>query len=235
MSIVVAVAVVLAVLGVQRAWAGWTDRSSRPRHRAAEAGFRWAGPVEAVGRVQEGALATSAEPQPPAADAPPLIVAERADPLGRSVVAVGPGKSGPIAGSLGATGDPGLRAPSDGHPSERSPSEVIGQISARRAEKEAVPSGSPAWQAADLDEHDLVEALARAVGRNITPDGLEWLIRRQQPGVATAVASPTPPVPTSPSPDALDPNNSAPPTPLLAPPGASGDRHPSAKRGHTKP
>lgn len=215
MAIVVGVAVVLAVLGVQQGWVAWTDRSSRPRLRAAEAGFRQAGHVQAVGSAQEGALATAEEPQPPAADAPPLIVAERADPQGRSLVAVGPGGSSPTVGSRGASGHPVLTESPGGPPSDRSPDELIRQISARRAEKEALASGSPAWQAADLDERNLVEALAGAVGQNVTPDGLEWLIRRQRPAVATVAPSPTPPTPTPPTPthrgpDALHADSSPP-------------------------
>jgi hypothetical protein len=93
----------------------------------------------------------------------------------------------------------GLTEPPGGRPVERSADQRIRRICQRRVEKATLPPGSPAWQAADLEERELLESLARG---SITRDGLEWLIARQQPEVATRAAAITPPACSSPAPPA---------------------------------
>ena len=75
------------------------------------------------------------------------------------------------------------------------------------AESSAPSEGSPRRQAADLDEHDLVELLSRGVGRSITADGLEWLLRLHHPGAATPVPAVESPPPALPRADAADPTS----------------------------
>ncbi len=72
------------------------------------------------------------------------------------------------------------------------PGALVQQIRARRAEKEAVPTDTPAWRAADLAEQALVAALARG---GLTPDGIEWLIGRVHPGPETSAGTPRRPTP----------------------------------------
>ena len=96
----------------------------------------------------------------------------------------------------------GITAPLREQPGE-SPDTLIRQICARRAEKHASPTGSPAWRVADLAEQELIAALARG---GITPDGIEWLVRRLQPWSATFSAPdppPTPAPPTTPGTDSI--------------------------------
>ncbi len=53
--------------------------------------------------------------------------------------------------------------------------ELVRRIRARRADRETLPSGGPAWSAAAAEERLLTDALRRR-STTITPEGLAWLI-----------------------------------------------------------
>jgi hypothetical protein len=232
--IVVGAAVALAVLGIQWILTAWTDRSERARPRGSRRGSRRANAASAIDVAAEGFGATPAKAKPAKAKASPLTLAERQYPVGTSLIAVGPGRSSPTVDDPSPGTHPDLALSLAGHAGGRSPGGVAGKAPAGRTEYETLTSGSAEWQAADLDARELVESLARGVGTNITADGLEWLIRRQRSGAATATGSSTPPRPASPSPDEAPPDGSPPQSPLLARPGSSDDHGPSPKHGHPR-
>lgn len=69
--------------------------------------------------------------------------------------------------------------------------ELVRRIRARRADQEAMPSGSPAWSAAVAEERLLTDALRRRA-TTITPEGLAWLIGPRQVGPPMPVSSVSP-------------------------------------------
>jgi hypothetical protein len=188
------------------------EYSSRPHSRAAGLNARWTGTVRALRRARDGTLATRVTSQASLTSAPPLVLEERTESMDRSLVAVGPGRSSPTAGGLGSVWQSDLTESPDGRPRESPPDDMIRQIRAQDADQNMLASADPEWGATNRDERDLVESLARGVGRNITPDGYEWLIRRRHPGVAAAATSLAPPTPTGPGPDRHLPDSSSSPT-----------------------
>jgi len=74
-------------------------------------------------------------------------------------------------------------------PAEEPGERIRRRIQMLRAEPDARPSPSPAAQTADLAGRDEVDSLARGVGRSITPDGLEWLLRRHPANPVTPAAA----------------------------------------------
>lgn len=168
----------------------WFSRQHPP---AASLGSQAADDVGAVHGPQDGILATSVMPEPPVPDVPPLVVGEGADPSDRSIVPVGPGRRSPTVGGFLVVWQPGPTDAAGG---------AIGQMTALRAEQDALPPGSPAWPVGDLDQGDLAASLAGGVGKTITPDGFDWLIRRSHTGEAPAAALLTALTPTGLSPDA---------------------------------
>ena len=69
--------------------------------------------------------------------------------------------------------------------------ELVRRIRARRADREALPSGGPAWSAAVAEERPLTDALRRRA-TTITPEGLAWLIGPRQVGPPMPVSSVSP-------------------------------------------
>lgn len=125
----------------------------------------------------------------------------------------------------------GLAAAADGQ-TDASPAVLIRQICARRAEMDALATGTPAWRAADLAEQELRATLARG---SLTPDGIEWLIRQLDPRAPTRSALGSPPTPMAPeAPASIE---SAAPTPRSsrrrAPSGAGTPRRRSLRSAGT--
>ncbi len=69
--------------------------------------------------------------------------------------------------------------------------ELVRRIRARRADREALPSGGPAWSAAVAEERLLTDALRRR-STTITPEGLAWLIGLRPGEHPAAVGAVTP-------------------------------------------
>jgi hypothetical protein len=93
-------------------------------------------------------------------------------------------------------------------PSHLSRDESMRQFRERRSDESELASGAPARQGAD-HERGVVESLARGARRSITPDGLEWLLRRYQPSPVTPAAQVMLASTASQRSDALPPASSA--------------------------
>ena len=93
-------------------------------------------------------------------------------------------------------------------PTVRTREELRRRIYGPPAESSAPSGGNSSRPVADLDEHDLVELLARGVGRSITADGLEWLLRLHHPGAAPPAPADESPAPALPRADVADPDGS---------------------------
>jgi hypothetical protein len=101
----------------------------------------------------------------------------------------------------------------------RTREELYRRVHAAWPEPETLPPGTPTSAAIEVDGVELGEMLARGVGRSITAEGLEWLLRRPQAreGGAQPLQSPShPPVAAaspSPPPGADAPVAAASPSP----------------------
>ncbi len=109
---------------------------------------------------------------------------------------------------------------------DRAREEMLRRLRGPRAEADALPPDAPAWRAADGDESELGEVLARGVGRSITSDGLQWLLQRHQPGAATPVAALQLDPPPSVRPEVLDALGDPSPAPRASSPRPSGRPRP---------
>ena len=110
--------------------------------------------------------------------------------------------------------------------------EMLRRIRGPRAESNALPPDAPPRRAVDGDESELDEVLARGVGHSITPDGLQWLLQRHQPGTTTPVAALQPDPPPSLRPSALDRGGGPSPTTRASRPRSSGGSRPRRSARH---
>lgn len=80
-------------------------------------------------------------------------------------------------------------------PGPRTREELWRRVHVAWPEPETLPPGTPTSAAIEVDGVELGEMLARGVGRSITAEGLEWLLRRPQPreGAAQPLQSPSHP------------------------------------------
>jgi hypothetical protein len=130
-------------------------------------------------------------------------------------------RGGPRSGSMPAAGTE--------LPTEDASEEPMRRIRRPRAEPDALASNVPARRTADLAGRDLVESLARGVGGSITPDGLEWLLRRHHPSPVTPAAALQVPPPPSPGSEAFEPASGPSPTvPASRPRPPAQTQHPAA-------
>ncbi len=116
----------------------------------------------------------------------------------------------------GVTPSPGADPPTD-----RAREAMLRRIRGPWAAADALPADAPARRAPDRDESELGEVLARGVGRSITPDGLQWLLQRHQPGTTTPVAALQPDLPPSQRAEVLDHVGGPSPTPRAGRPRSS--------------
>ena len=97
-----------------------------------------------------------------------------------------------LASLLGRPTAAAAAAPSTDSTEGASIDELVRRIRARRADRETLPSGSPAWSAAVAEERRLTDALRRRA-TTITREGLAWLIdpRPGEPPAPVGSVSPT--------------------------------------------
>ena len=97
---------------------------------------------------------------------------------------------------------------------------LVRRIRGRRASRAALPVGSPAWEDVAAEEEQLLGALRRLVGAaNITAEGLDWLIGRDDRGGGWTMVPGTPAGPTEePAAPQVPGHATAPPTAARAAP-----------------
>ena len=123
-------------------------------------------------------------------------------------------------------------APGADPPTDRAREEILRRIRGPRAGADALPPDAPPRRAVDGDGSELGEVLARGVGRSITPDGLQWLLQRHQPGTTTPVAALQPDPPPSLRAEVLDHVGGQSPTPRAGRPRSSGGSRPRRSARH---